>query len=102
MMRASQAGHWSGYLARPEILGREPEAIPSPNQLTKWWERFCSEFKRIVPTPHENAIKLAGYPSDTPKRMGISRPLSSSSKQVATITLLSTHNNLTTAPAFTA
>ena len=63
--RAVQRG---GALARGESLGftKEKHETPTLEAHEKWWERFCTAYKQLVPVAEEHDIKLAIHPSDTP------------------------------------
>jgi len=65
-MRRYRSAHRGGYLSRGEALVREPQAVPSPEELDTWWARFCRVYERLVPVAEEQEIKLALHPSDTP------------------------------------
>lgn len=66
LMERYQTAHRGGYLARAETLARQPVDYPSRAELTRWWDRFCRAFERLVPIAEEYDIKLAVHPSDTP------------------------------------
>jgi mannonate dehydratase len=65
-MRRYASVHRGGYRSRGENLARGPDAIPSPEELERWWERFCVAFGRLVPAAEEAGVRLVVHPSDTP------------------------------------
>lgn len=66
LMRRYRSEHRGGYLSRGEALTREPQPVPSPEELDTWWARFCRVYERLVHVAEEHDIKLALHPSDTP------------------------------------
>lgn len=66
MMERTQTPHRGGYMARSEVLVREPVEVPTREELNRWWDRFVLAFERMVPIAEEYDIQLAVHPSDTP------------------------------------
>ncbi|MCC7263459.1 MAG: mannonate dehydratase [Candidatus Latescibacteria bacterium] len=65
-MRAYRSTHRGGYRSRGEALARPQAAVPSPEELEKWWERFSLAYSHLVPIAEQCGVKLAIHPSDTP------------------------------------
>ena len=58
--------HRGGYLSRGEYRYQASLQPPAPEELKRWWNRFCQVYGRLVPIAEEYGIKLAIHPSDTP------------------------------------
>jgi mannonate dehydratase len=68
MTRRWSSAHRGEYRYRAESRGLAPEhrGPPSPEELDRWWERFCAAYSRLVPLAEEYNVRLAIHPSDTP------------------------------------
>ena len=66
LMTRYHSEHRGGYLSRGETLRRDPEPIPSPEELERWRARFRLAYGRLVPIAEARGIRLALHPSDTP------------------------------------
>lgn len=66
LMIRTRAPHRGGYMSRAESLARPRPETPTPQELQKWWDRFCRVYERLVPIAEDYDLKLAIHPSDTP------------------------------------
>jgi mannonate dehydratase len=58
--------HRGGYLSRGESRAWSRPESPSPEEVERWWGRFCQVYAQLVPIAREYGVKLAIHPSDTP------------------------------------
>ncbi|HZG56233.1 mannonate dehydratase [Paenibacillus sp.] len=65
IMEPYDALHRGGSVARGERLRKNP-AVPTHEELSFYWERFCEAYRELVPLAEAYDLQLAMHPSDTP------------------------------------